>query len=520
LEVKTLQKRKNFIMLSFTLFVAMLSFLVHYLHREIGWLDNYLLLSQTQASQPASLAPVLNLLLFIPFALFIVAAYFYWKNNVHRWIPPLLMLSLTFGSISIIAGGDGMVEYHFSIFMVLASLAYFESIRLILISTAIFAFQHFVGYFTVPELLCGTSDYPFTLLMIHAVFLVFTSAVIVIQLLARKDYHLAVKENELSSKTIIENLMNHISTTSEDVMTSVTSLEQGSKESTTATNDITQSILEMVEGAEEQVDLANQSNQVLDFMFEDVRQIIDQAKRSTDSSKSTVDMAKQGKESMIQTEKTMEDIASAVNQMDDVAMRLNDRSKDIQKTLSLISEIAGQTNLLALNAAIEAARAGESGRGFAVVAEEVRKLADQSGNYAERISVMLHELVKDTTDMSSVMELGKNQVQSGTQQVKITREIFTGIVKEINQVHAETDTSLHLATEIGGKMGEVKQAVEKMTSLTENHKLNTETISATSEEQLATFEEFNQITVDLKQLTTSLGAQIEKIKKDLVKERD
>ncbi|WP_397443922.1 methyl-accepting chemotaxis protein [Peribacillus aracenensis] len=61
----------------------------------------------------------------------------------------------------------------------------------------------------------------------------------------------------------------------------------------------------------------------------------------------------------------------------------------IKEISTLITDISGQTNLLALNAAIEAARAGENGKGFAVVTEEVRKLADQTTQFANNI----HKLV-------------------------------------------------------------------------------------------------------------------------------
>ena len=58
--------------------------------------------------------------------------------------------------------------------------------------------------------------------------------------------------------------------------------------------------------------------------------------------------------------------------------RTSDAMQEIASRIGIIDDIAYQTNLLALNAAIEAARAGEHGKGFAVVAAEVRKLAERS----------------------------------------------------------------------------------------------------------------------------------------------
>jgi uncharacterized phage infection (PIP) family protein YhgE len=94
--------------------------------------------------------------------------------------------------------------------------------------------------------------------------------------------------------------------------------------------------------------------------------------------------------------------------------RLGERSQEIGEIVRIIEDLADQTNLLALNAAIQSAMAGEHGRGFSVVADEIRQLAERSGESAKKISTLVKGIQGDTYEAVVAMEESTQEVVSGS----------------------------------------------------------------------------------------------------------
>ncbi len=100
----------------------------------------------------------------------------------------------------------------------------------------------------------------------------------------------------------------------------------------------------------------------------------------------------------------------------------------------MVAGVAEQTNMLALNAGVEAARAGEQGKGFSVVAGEIRKLADQTKQSAEKINVLVEDIQASINSTVMVTDQGSKKALEEIKLAESTVTVFQQITDAINNV--------------------------------------------------------------------------------------
>lgn len=188
---------------------------------------------------------------------------------------------------------------------------------------------------------------------------------------------------------------------------------------------------------------------------------------------------------------------------------LSKESIAINSIIGTINEIAEQTNLLSLNASIEAARAGEAGRGFAVVSEEIRKLAEQSGNAGNQIGEIINHIQERLAATIETAGLAGESVAFQTEALNNTVDVFKNISQQVSKLAEDVEKITQSVGGIEQAKEDTMNAIESISTTSNQTESASEELACSTEKQLQAVEVLNdavkQLQMDAEDLDTSVS---------------
>ncbi len=260
-------------------------------------------------------------------------------------------------------------------------------------------------------------------------------------------------------------------------------MKQSSADMSNISDRVTQSISQLAEGAAQQAESTENGSTRINNIGEMIVCIAQDMNSSEHLAQAAIEAMTVVKETIRYQEEKMEENKGISEEMRVAVTELMDKSKEIGKILQVIKGVADQTNLLALNAAIEAARAGEHGRGFAVVSDEIRKLAEQSGQSSKQITDIINDVQSGIEN--TVMQIKKSDQLSLEQEKALSDTVHAigdiadkveSIVSKVKAVSGATDS-------LTQDVKEAEDMISTLASISEETAAGTEEASASVEEQ-------------------------------------
>ncbi|MEO1351720.1 MAG: methyl-accepting chemotaxis protein [Cyanobacteria bacterium J06635_15] len=261
----------------------------------------------------------------------------------------------------------------------------------------------------------------------------------------------------------------------------------------TSTQEMATTIAEQERIASQQAASVNETTTTMDELEASSRHAAEQAAAAVVAAKQAAASSDKGSLAVGESLEGMFTLEQKVDSIADQIVTLSGQANQIGSISQLVIDFANQTNMLALNSSVEAVRAGEHGKGFAVVANEIRKLADQSQQSADKINTLVSEIQKSINETVMVTEEGTKTVKVGVQSAKRTEEAFGEVKEAVNQVVLNNQqVSLNLKQQVNA----IEQVVGAMEVIDQGAK---ETASGLSETKQGT-QQLNEAALGLQQM--------------------
>jgi methyl-accepting chemotaxis protein len=243
----------------------------------------------------------------------------------------------------------------------------------------------------------------------------------------------ALSESETASEGlsgIAEELKNSSNVTKslEEVSSAAEELSSAVEEINRAAAEIMTAIEEISKGARAQGAATQQSSAAMGQIEKSTKFNLDKAQAAMEKVDELSNLLKQTQEGVQALVAGVLKAVESSTRSGEQIFSVEQISRRIDKIVDSITTVSIQTNMLAVNGSVEAARAGEFGKGFAVVSTDIRNLARDSAENAERIK----DTVKAIQDQISTVrldlrEIGESAVIQAEKNKQITITLGTSV---------------------------------------------------------------------------------------------
>ncbi|MBA1157443.1 methyl-accepting chemotaxis protein [Microvirga mediterraneensis] len=273
-------------------------------------------------------------------------------------------------------------------------------------------------------------------------------------------HELAALADELQTNTAASSNAEQVGSAAEELSAAIQELSGAAGEIMTAVDQISR-------GAQMQAAATQQANAAMEQIERAAGTSRDIAGMSVQRIDELAALLRQNRSATMQMTAGVEHGLKETREVIGLMDGLDESSRRIEKIVDGIALVAVQTNMLAVSGSIEAARTGDAGRGFAIVSGDIRALARDASENADRIKEVIRQIRSQVTLVRRDLEQSAAVAEAEVSKNGLTTERLGTVETEVAAIQQGSTAIFSGAEAILTAVREVRSGTQQVAAVAE-----------------------------------------------------